>query len=75
MSIINGTGKYEKFIGYECPYGVNYKKNMLAEKQSVKLKLKLSLTLGLNEIIICSFFITIKNSYSIYLIKEIEKFQ
>ena len=26
MTIINGTGKYKNFIGLECPYGVNYKK-------------------------------------------------
>ena len=26
MTIINGTGKYRNFIGLECPYGVNYKK-------------------------------------------------
>ena len=26
MIIINGTGKYKDFIGLECPYGVNYKK-------------------------------------------------
>ena len=26
MTIINGTGKYKSFIGLECPYGVNYKK-------------------------------------------------
>ena len=27
MKILNGTGKYKKFIGLTCPYGVNYKKN------------------------------------------------
>ena len=26
MVIIDGTGKYKDFIGLECPYGVNYKK-------------------------------------------------
>ena len=26
MTIINGTGKYKDFVGLECPYGVNYKK-------------------------------------------------
>ena len=25
MTILNGTGKYKRFIGLTCPYGINYK--------------------------------------------------
>ena len=41
MKILNGTGKYKKFIGLTYPYGVNYKKTMLGSKQNVKLKIKI----------------------------------
>ena len=34
---INGTGKYTKLAGVECPYGVNYIKNMVWYKQKCKL--------------------------------------
>ena len=38
MSIINGTGKYKNFIGYECPYGVNYKKQYAWFRAKCKIK-------------------------------------
>ena len=38
MTIINGTGKYKNFIGYECPYGVNYKKQYAWFRAKCKIK-------------------------------------
>ena len=38
MTIINGTGKYKNFIGYECPYGVNYKKQYAWFRAECKIK-------------------------------------
>ena len=38
MSIINGTGKNKNFIGYECPYGVNYKKQYAWFKAKCKIE-------------------------------------
>ena len=38
MTIINGTGKYKDFIGYECPYGVNYKKRYAWFKAKCKIE-------------------------------------
>ena len=38
MTIINGTGKYKNFIGYECPYGVNYKKQYAQFRAKCKIK-------------------------------------
>ena len=37
MKILNGTGKYKKFIGLVCPYGVNYKNNHAWLKAKCKL--------------------------------------
>ena len=38
MEILNGTGKYKKFIGLVCPYGVNYKENYAWLKAKCKTK-------------------------------------
>ena len=38
MTIINGTGKYKDFIGLECPYGVNYKKQHAWFRAKCKVK-------------------------------------
>ena len=38
MKILNGTGKYKKFIGLVCPYGVNYKKNYAWLKAKCKIE-------------------------------------
>ena len=38
MKILNGTGKYKKFIGLTCPYGVNYKKNYAWFKAKCKIE-------------------------------------
>ena len=38
MKILNGTGKYKKFIGLTCPYGVNYKKNYAWLKAKCKIE-------------------------------------
>ena len=38
MKILNGTGKYRKFIGLVCPYGVNYKKNYAWLKAKCKIE-------------------------------------
>ena len=38
MKILNGTGKYKKFIGLVCPYGVNYKENYAWLKAKCKTK-------------------------------------
>ena len=37
MKILNGTGKYKKFINLICPYGVNYKDNYAWLKAKCKL--------------------------------------
>ena len=38
MTIINRTGKYKNFVGYECPYGVNYKKQYAWFRAKCKIK-------------------------------------
>ena len=38
MKIINGTGKYKKYIGMVCPYGINYKENRAWLKAKCKMK-------------------------------------
>jgi len=38
MTIINGTGKYKDYIGLECPYGVNYKKQHAWFRAKCKVK-------------------------------------
>ncbi len=38
MTIIDGTGKYKNFIGLQCPYGVNYKKQYGWFRAKCKIK-------------------------------------
>ena len=35
--LIVGTGKYKKYVGIECPYGVNYIENMVWYTQKCKM--------------------------------------
>ena len=38
MTFLNGTGKYKKFIGLSCPYGILYKKNNAWFKAKCKME-------------------------------------